>query len=234
MGDRYSVSFVLPMFNEKDNIARAIDKIKSLAGELTDDYEIIIVDDASTDGSGGMIDELAGSDDAVRAFHMERNTKFGGAFAKGFKQASKDIIMYMDSDMPVSTQDIKESFPMIKDADIVTGYSKIKKGEGLKRKIITTVYNLMVQGLFGLNIMDVNSGYKIVKRSLVDDMNFISKSPFIDVELFLHARKKNGKVLQYPLIFHPRDSGKSHIARLPIIWATFIDMIKVKVLAGKN
>jgi glycosyltransferase involved in cell wall biosynthesis len=222
------------MFNEKDNIAQTVDKIRSIAAGLSDDYEVIVVDDGSTDGSGDIIDEIAGRESAVKAFHMERNSKFGGAFAEGFRRASKDIIMYMDSDMPVSEEDIKESFKMIKGADIVTGFSKVRKGENFKRKMISTVYNFLVQVLFDLNIMDINSGYKIVRKSLVDDLRFISKSPFIDVELFLHARKKNGKVLQYPLIFHPRTGGKSYISRLPVIWATFVDMIKVKVASGRD
>lgn len=234
MGEKYSVSFVLPMFNEKDNITHAIDKIRSIAAELTDDYEIVVVDDASTDGSGRIIDDIAGRDNMVKAFHMERNTKFGGAFAEGFKRASKDIIMYMDSDMPVSEEDIRESFKMIKNADIVTGFSRIRKGDNLRRKTISTVYNFMVQVLFDLSIMDINSGYKIVRKSLVNDLEFISRSPFIDVELFLHARKKSGKVLQYPLIFHPRAGGKSHISKLPVIWATFVDMIKVKIISDKG
>ncbi|MGB3082950.1 MAG: glycosyltransferase family 2 protein [Candidatus Omnitrophota bacterium] len=228
MGNKHSVSFVLPMFNEKDNILNVIEKLRGIAGELADDYEIVIVDDASTDGSGEMIDDLAGESGDVKAFHMKENSKFGGAFAKGFKQASKDVILYMDSDMPVSVEDIKASLPMIEQADIVTGYSRVKKGESLKRRIITTVYNFLVQILFGLHIKDINSGYKIVKRDLVKDIKFISRSPFIDVELFLHAKKKDGRVLQYPLVFHTRTGGKSYIARIPVIWATFLDMIKVK------
>ena len=222
------------MYNEQDNIVNTVSAIKSLAAELTDDYEIIIVDDASTDESGKLIDELAGKDGSVRAFHMKENTKFGGAFARAFKEARKEIILYMDSDMPVSAEDIKDSFPMIKEADIVTGYSRVKKGDTLRRKIISSVYNFLIQSLFGLNVKDINSGYKIVRRDIIKDINFISKSPFIDVELFLHAKKKNGRVRQYPLVFHQRTSGRSYIARLPIIWATFVDMIKVRVLSPRK
>ena len=123
---------------------------------------------------------------------------------------------------------------MIKNADIVTGFSRVRKGDNLRRKTISTIYNFMVQILFDLNIMDINSGYKIVRKSLVNDLSFISRSPFIDVELFLHARKKNGKVLQYPLIFHSRTGGKSYISRLPVIWATFVDMMKVKIASVKK
>jgi len=234
MKTRYSISFVLPMYNEEENIANAVKTIKSIAGELTGDYEIVVVDDASTDKSGEIIDGLAKKDGVVKAFHMPCNSKFGGAFAEGFRQASKDVIIYMDSDMPVSKEDLKKSFPLIEEADIVTGYSKIKKGDTPKRKIITTVYNLMIQGLFRLNVKDINSGYKIVRREMIKDLVFISRSPFIDVELFLHAKRKNGRVKQFPLVFHARTGGKSYIARLPVIWATFVDIIKVKILSGRK
>lgn len=229
MAGKLSISFVLPMFNESENIRDTVRQIKSLAKELTGDYEIIIVDDASTDRSGDIAEEMAREDDTIRVFRLKRNTKFGGAFAKGFKQAVKDVILYMDSDMPVAVEDIMASFPLIANADIVTGYSKVKKGDTVRRKIISRVYNFMIQTLFGLNIRDINSGYKVVRREVVDGIRFTSRSPFIDVELFLHAKKKNCKIRQFPLIFRSRPGGRSHIARMPVILATFIDMIKVKI-----
>jgi glycosyltransferase involved in cell wall biosynthesis len=222
------------MFNEKDNIDRTVDTIRSLAGELTSNYEVIIVDDASTDGSGEIIDEMARHDPAIRSFHMKQNTRFGGAFAEGFKQATKDVIIYMDSDMPVRVEDIKASLPLIRDAEIVTGCSSIKKGDTLKRKIISGSYNFLIQMFFKLSITDINSGYKIVKRDLIKDLEFVSHSPFIDVELFLHAKKKNARVHQFPLVFLSRTAGRSHIASLPIIWATFVDMLKVWILSKKR
>jgi glycosyltransferase involved in cell wall biosynthesis len=221
----------MPMFNEEENIAGAIRQAHSLAPSLTDDYEIIIVDDASTDRSAEIVGDISLRDPTVKLFRMDKNTKFGGAFAKGFKSASKDVIVYMDSDMPVSVEDIKASFPLISEAEIVTGYSRIRKGDTPLRKTISGVYNLMVKVLFGLDVRDVNSGYKVVSRKLVDGMNFISRSPFIDVELFLRAKRKKSRVIQYPLIFRMRSGGRSYIASFPIILATFRDMLKVKVFS---
>ncbi|MFH1798738.1 MAG: glycosyltransferase family 2 protein [Candidatus Omnitrophota bacterium] len=229
--DKLSVSFVLPMFNEQDNIENTIKAVRSLAKELTDDYEIVVSDDASQDMSADIVEELAKKDKDIKLVRLNRNTKFGGAFAKGFKAASKDVIVYMDSDMPVKLEDVKASFPLIREFDIVTGYSKVKKGDTLKRKIISSVYNFMVQTVFGLSIKDINSGYKIVRKSLVDDIKFISHSPFVDVELFLQAKRKKCKVYQFPLIFISRSGGKSYIAGMPTIIATFIDMFKVKLFS---
>ena len=226
--EKYSISFVLPMYNEVQNIERTVATLKGIASEIAGDHEIVIVDDGSTDGCGGLVESLAQKDPAIRLFSLERNTKFGGAFAKGFMSARKDIIVYMDSDLPVSVDDIKRSLPFIETADIVTGYSSIKKGDTLKRKIMSTVYNAMVQVMFGLNVKDINSGYKIVRRSMLEGIRFISQSPFVDVELFLQAKRKKAAVKQFALLFHPRSGGKSYMGRLPIIWATFRDMFKVR------
>lgn len=222
-----SVSFVMPMYNERENIERTLATLRSVASRITGDYEIVVVDDASTDGCGDIVKKTAAEKGDVKYFRLERNTKFGGAFAECFKRASKDVIMYMDSDMPVTVDDIARSFPIIKEADLVSGYSTVKKGDSAKRKFISSVYNFLVRTLFGLRFKDINSGYKIVKRSLVKDLVFLSRSPFIDVELFLHAGKKKAKVVQFPLVFRSRSGGKSYIARVPVIMATFRDMIKV-------
>jgi len=234
MEKKFNISFVLPMFNESQNIRRTIGTIKNLAKQLADDYEIVVVDDASTDASVRLVEEVAATDDVIKLFCLKKNTKFGGAFAKGFEEARKDVIVYMDSDMPVKLEDIKESIPFIADFDIVTGYSKVKKGDTVFRKIVSRTYNFLVESLFGLNVKDINSGYKVVRKSVIEGIKFISRSPFVDVELFLYAKRKNCTIHQFPLIFMPRDGGRSYIARLPVILATFMDMIKVKILSNKN
>jgi len=234
MEEKFSISFVLPMFNESQNIERTIGTLRNLAKELTGDYEIVIVDDASTDAGARIVEVMAKNDPALRLFCLKTNTKFGGAFAKGFESARKDVIVYMDSDMPVKLEDIKASVPLISEFDIVTGYSKVKKGDTLVRKIISGTYNFLVESLFGLNIKDINSGYKVVRRSVTGGIKFVSRSPFADVELFMHAKRKNCTVHQYPLVFMPRKGGKSYIARLPVIIATFRDMLKIKIISCKK
>ncbi|MFA6636435.1 MAG: glycosyltransferase [Candidatus Omnitrophota bacterium] len=222
-----SISFVMPMYNESANIERAVTLLKNLASSITEDFEIIVVDDASSDGSAGIVQDIAGYDKRIKLYRMKRNTKFGGAFAEGFKRASNEIIVYMDSDMPVGPEDIKASIAMIDDADIVTAVSGVEKGDTAFRKFISEGYNNLVRSLFGINIRDINSGYKIVRRELIKDIEFISQSPFVDAELFMHALKKNARIKEYSLIFRSRTAGRSHIASLPMILATFRDIAKL-------
>jgi glycosyltransferase involved in cell wall biosynthesis len=227
MSKRKSVSFVLPMYNESDNIERSLNVLLSLALSVADDYEIVVVDDASRDASAGIVQGMADRNEKIKLYRMSKNTKFGGAFAEGFRRASKEIVVYMDSDMPVGEEDITRTIELIDDADIVTAVSKVEKGDTAFRRLISSGYNGIVRFLFGLNIRDINSGYKVVRRSIVHDARFISESPFVDAELFLHALRKNARIKQYSLVFRKRVGGKSYISNVPMILATFRDMIKV-------
>ncbi len=224
----YSISFVLPMFNEREAIEDTVEEIRIIAKTLASDYEIIIVDDASTDGSSEIVDRIARENSHIKVIHLLSNTKFGGALIAGLNQAAKDIVIYTDSDLPVSFLDIKKSLLLLENADIVTAASIVKKGENIKRKIISGVYNFLIQTLFKANIKDINSGYKIYKRSVLKDMNLKSASPFVDVEIFLKARDLGARIKEYPLVFRPRRQGASKISRIPVIFQTFLDMFKYK------
>lgn len=226
--NRHSISFVLPMYNEREAIEDTIEEIRVIAKAVSDDYEIIIADDGSADGSGEIIDNLASENSHIKVVHLSSNTKFGGALKAGLKQASKDIIVYTDSDLPVSLLDIKKSLLLMEDTDIVTAVSIVKKGENLKRKIISRVYNFLIQTLFSTNIRDINSGFKIYKRSIIKDMDLKSLSPFIDVEIFVNAKKIGARIKEYSLIFRPRRQGISKVSRLPVIFRTFSDMLRFK------
>lgn len=225
MGKYKSISFVFPMFNEAENIAETVRRAESLAAELSDDYEIVVADDASTDGSGEIIDELASRNPCVKSVRLKKNTKFGGALKEGLKNASKDIIIYTDSDFPAKEDDIRKAMELLSVADIVSAYSLVIKDSSLKRIVMSKVYNFLVRALFGLKMRDINSGLKIYKREAVKDLVLRSKSPFIDVEIFSEAKKRNFTIKQYGLIFNLRTGGESTISRTSVVARTFWDMI---------
>lgn len=230
--NKFSISFVLPMYNEREAIEDSTEEVRIIAKALTDDYEIIMSDDASTDGSADIAEELSKKDANIKIIRLQKNSKFGGALAAGLREATKDIVIYTDSDLPISLLDIKKSLPMIEAADIVTAVSMVKKGDNIKRKIISKGYNLLLKVLFGMKIRDVNSGYKIFKKSILKNMTFISKSPFIDAEIFIKAQRKGAKIVEYPLIFRSRRQGVSKVARISVIVQTFIDMVKFRLNRG--
>ena len=223
-----SVSFVFPMYNEAENIAQTISRASALAQSLAGDYEIVVVDDASTDGSGDVADKLAVADGHIKSVRLEKNTKFGGALNEGLKTASKDVVIYTDSDFPAKEDDIKNAIDLLGEADVVTAYSLVIKDSSLKRIIMSKVYNFLVRTLFGLRLRDINSGLKIYKKKVLEGLNLRSRSPFIDVEIFVEAAKKGFVIKQYGLIFELRTGGVSSISRMSVVARTFRDMLAYK------
>ena len=226
---KQSISFVLPMYNEAANIENTIERISALAAKICDDYEIVVVDDASTDPSPDIADRIASKNPRVKLIRLKKNTKFGGALAEGLKNTFKDVIVYTDADMPVREEDVEKGLALLDRADVVTGYSLVLKDASIKRIVMSKGYNFLVQLLFGFSIKDINSGFKIYKSKVIKGMDLISKSPFVDVEIFAEARKKGFKIEQFGLVFELRTKGKSAISRLSVVARTFWDMLIYKL-----
>jgi glycosyltransferase involved in cell wall biosynthesis len=226
---KHSISFVFPMFNEAENIEDTLRRAAALAVEISSDYEIVVADDASTDGSGELIDRLAAQDNHIKPIHLKVNTKFGGALKEGLKAASKGVVIYTDSDLPATENDIKKALELLDGGDIVTAYSLVLKDASLKRIIMSKGYNFLVRLLFGLKIRDINSGLKIYKRKVLETLDLKSRSPFIDVEIFAEAARRGFHIKQYGLIFELRTKGQSSISRMSVVVRTFWDMVKYKL-----
>ena len=225
---KYSISFVFPMFNEAENIAETIRRTTLLAADICDDYEIVIADDASTDGSADLVARLASGDTHIKLVRLKVNTKFGGALKEGLKDASKDIVVYTDSDLPAKEDDIKKALELLGGCDIVTAYSLVLKDASIKRIVMSKGYNFLVHLFFGLKILDINSGLKIYKRKVLEGLDLKSRSPFIDVEIFAEAVRRGFTIKQYGLIFDLRTCGKSTISRMSVVLRTFWDMLKYR------
>ena len=171
---------------------------------------------------------MAQEDKRIRSIRLEKNTKFGGALNAGLMAASKDVIIYTDSDFPAREEDIKRALELLEGADIVTAYSLVIKDASIKRIAMSKVYNFLVGFLFGLHIHDINSGLKIYKKEVLEGLILKSESPFIDVEIFAEAIRRGYEIRQFGLIFDLRTGGESTISRPGIIVRTFWDMITYK------
>jgi len=230
---KHSISFVIPMYNESANIENTIRRVSLLARELSGDYEIIVSDDASKDKSADIVTGIVSGDPHVKLVRLAKNTKFGGALAEGLKNVTKDIAIYTDSDLPVKEDDIKKGLALLDRADVVTGCSMVIKDMSFKRIIMSKGYNFLVQLFFGLSIKDINSGFKIYKAEVLKGLKLISRSPFVDVEIFAEAKKRGFSIEQFGLIFDLRTHGVSTISRFSVIARTFYDMLRYRFKGRK-
>jgi glycosyltransferase involved in cell wall biosynthesis len=218
-----SISFVFPMYNEKDNIEEMIFRTLAVARELTDDFEIVVVDDASTDGSGAIVERIAARHPQVRCIRHPVNRKLGGALRTGFAAATRSLVLYTDSDLPIDMNDIKLALPYLAEADVLIGY-RLVRTEGLRRRVISRAYNALIRSAFGLRVRDVNFAFKVLRRPVLEAIELRSEGSFIDAEIILEARAHGFRVREVGMMFYQRTAGKSSLAGMGVILRILAEM----------
>ena len=223
-----SLTVVFPMYNEEAYLERAVRAARE-ALEGVFDYEIVIVDDASTDRTGALADALARSDPRVRVVHNAVNRRLGGSLRAGYAAATKDLIFYTDADLPIDLQQVPRAVRLLEyqQADIVAAYRFDRTSEGLLRAIYTYSYNHLIRVLFDLKVRDVNFAFKVFRRSVLERFTLQSEGSFIDAEFLLRARKSGCAIIQIGLDYFPRTRGTSTLASFGVIATILREMAKL-------
>src|SRR6202047_4710735 len=165
------LSVFFPAYNDSGTIASMVIRTVKAASELTPDYEIIVVDDGSADGTAEIADELARTYPQVRAVHHPQKRDYGAALRTGFRSATKELIFYTDGDAQYDPAELSILWAkMTPDADLVNGY-KISRADPLHRIIIGRAYHYIVRTLFGLRLSDVDCDLRMMRRALFDRIN---------------------------------------------------------------
>src|SRR3954463_9926035 len=185
-----SLTLFFPMWNEEEMIQRTVEAAREVGDDLVAEgeigtYEILLVDDASTDATGKIADELAHADPRVRVIHHPENRKLGGSVRTGLAEATGELVLYTDADMPFDLADLHKAIRLLRvyDADIVSAYRFDRTGEGGRRALYSYVYNSLVRVLFGLRIRDVNFAFKLLRHNVLEHLDLHSEGSFIDAEL---------------------------------------------------
>src|SRR5437764_1865001 len=226
---RSSVSFVIPMFNEELNIEHAVDAAMEALEKYTGDYEIVIVDDASTDSSPALVIARAATNPHIRMIRHERNRKLGGSLKTGFAAATKDLVLYMDADLPFDPDVLGRAIRAIEvtGADVIAGYRLDRTIEGLKRTIYSYVYNALIGVLFGWPHRDINFSFKLFKRSVLQSIDLKSEGSLIDAELIVKAKNRGFAIQQIGLDYFPRIRGTSHLSSPSVIFKIFRELVRL-------
>src|SRR5712691_5851976 len=221
-----SLSVVIPMCNEEAYVERSVAAARAALEEMGGDWEIVIVDDASTDGTGARADRLAAADPRVRVIHNPVNRRLGGTLRAGYAAATKDLVFYTDADLPVDLGQLPRAVRLLEyqQADLLAGYRFDRTSEGLQRALYTIGYHVLIRLLFGLRIRDVNFAFKLFRRSLLQRIELKSEGSFIDAELLLRARQAGAVMIQLGLDYFPRTRGPSKLSSLGVIAAILREM----------
>ncbi len=214
-----SISLFFPAWNEEDYVERAVTRALDVLPRLTDDFEIIIVNDASTDRTQEICDGLAAKIPQLRVITHPVNLKLGGAMRTGLSASTKDIIVYSDVDLPWDLRELERALHLMEylEADMICAFRFDRTSEGPKRILYSFVYNLLIRSLFDINIKDVNFSFKVMHRRVLEAVELKSLGSFIDAELVVKAMRKGFRVFQMGVDYFPRTRGVSTLASPSVI-----------------
>jgi glycosyltransferase involved in cell wall biosynthesis len=224
-----SLSVVFPMYNEEDYIRRAVAAALATLAELPGEHELVIVDDASSDRTGAIADELSRGDPRIKVIHNARNRKLGGTLRAGYALASKELILYTDADLPFDFAELKRAVRLLEyqRADLLSAFRFDRTLEGPKRSIYTLFYSQIIRGLFGLRVKDVNFSFKLFRRALLERFPLKSEGSFIDAEFLIRAQRSGAHIIQIGVDYFPRTRGSSTLASPGVIFRILAEMLSL-------
>ena len=234
--ERFAVlSIFFPMWNEELYIHRAVQAAKEICERLVadceiGDYEIIVVDDASTDATGRLADGLAAADAHVRVVHHLHNRKLGGSIKSGFDAAKGDLVLYTDADLPFEMIELVRAVRVLRTygADIVSAYRFDRTGEGARRAVYSWVYNGLIHAMFGTQLRDINFAFKLCRRRVLDHITLSSEGSFIDAELIIRAQRSGFQIVQIGVDYFPRTRGVSTLSSFGVIRTILREMTALR------
>jgi len=219
-----TLTLMFPMWNEEEMIHRTVGAARETGEDLIasgdiGDYEILLVDDASTDATGKIADDLAAKNPRVRVVHHAENRKLGGSVRTGLNEASGELVLYTDADMPFDLADLGKALRLMRvyDADIVSAYRFDRTGEGGLRALYSYVYNSLVKLILRLKIRDVNFAFKVLRKNVIEHLELESEGSLIDVELLAKAQRLGFHIIQFGVDYFPRDRGTSTLSSPAVI-----------------
>jgi len=206
--DAGSISAFFPCYNDAATLAKVVEKALSVLSGISDDFEVIIVDDGSRDGSGIIADELAARHPEVRVVHHEKNRGYGGALKAGIKSSTKKWVFYTDSDGQYDVLDLLKLQPLTARADVINGY-KSGRHDPWYRVILGSTYNFLIHRMFAIPIKDVDCDFRLMRGELARSLDLHSDGGAICVEMIKGLQAAGATFVDVPVEHHERESGKS-------------------------
>lgn len=211
------LSLILPAYNEEANIEIVVREALEEVPKVFERYEIIVVDDGSKDQTPAIVDRLAAEfPEKVRVIHHKPNRGYGAALTSGFRAATGDYLMFMDSDRQFKPEDLKLLAPYVGKADIIAGYRK-KRNDPFYRFLIGYTFNLVVTILFGIHLRDIDCGFKIFKADMLKNMELTSPGALINTEIHAKAQRQGRSIIEVGVNHYPRLIGEQSGASIRVI-----------------
>jgi glycosyltransferase involved in cell wall biosynthesis len=218
------LSVFLPSHNEEGNVERVVGAYLAELPRVTDDYEVIVVDDGSRDRTGAIADRLADSDPHVKVVHHPVNRGYGGAVISGIRAASKPYLLLCDGDGQFDPADLERMTPFVPEYDVVAG-RRARRADPLIRRINGMAWSELVRALLGITISDIDCGFKLFKREKLEGMILRAHGAMISTELMARLAGRGAKVKEVDVQHLPRLTGEQSGASLKVVMRAFKELI---------
>jgi glycosyltransferase involved in cell wall biosynthesis len=238
---RYSISAFFPAYNDAGSIARLVRATASMLPQLTDDYEIVVVNDGSADETGKILSTLAAEHPCLKIIEHEVNHGYGAALISGFANCSKELIFYTDGDGQYDVQELPflmQSFG--ENVDLVNGY-KISRSDPLHRIIVGFVYQRLMRLMFHLSVRDVDCDFRLFRRSLVMNTPLACDSGVICVEMIKKFERQGCRIVEVPVHHYQRSHGSSqfftlkHLSKIfGQLFVAWCKLVAAPVFSGRS
>jgi len=221
-----TLSIVIPLYNEEENVHILYEKLKASLDLLKMEYEILFVDDGSTDRTLSILEEIQAKDKSVVVLSLRRNFGQTAAFAAGFDFARGDVIVTMDGDLQNDPADIPKLLDLIKDHDLVSGWRKKRKDPFFTRRLPSIIANWLISNVTGVKLHDYGCSLKAYRRDVIKNLKLYG-----EMHRFIPAIASwyGVRVAEVETVHYPRLRGKSKYGISRTI-KVVLDLITVKFL----
>ncbi len=221
----FELSVFFPVYQEEDNVGKVTEQAVGVLEEIGCDYEVIIVNDGSSDRTGEVADALARRYPDVRVVHHPKNLGYGVALKTGFTSAEYDYIFYTDGDNQFDLRELKKFVALLEFSDMVIGFRN-RRNYSFYQKVTSFSYNLVLQNLFDLSYRDVDCAFKLVPKSLIDSIELDSVAAFVDAELLIKGQQLGYSLTEVGVRHLARTYGTSHGSNVKVVLKTIREMTR--------
>ncbi len=223
-----SLSIFFPAFNEEGIIERTVRNAVGAAQRDVSDFEVIVVDDGSADGTAQIVESLAGEDPRVRLVLHDVNRGYGAALRTGFASATKDLVFFSDADGQFDLGELPATLELARSTPVVAGY-RIKRSDPWHRLFIAKTYRFIIWMVFGLRIRDIDCAWKLLRRETLRGVDLESNGAFISSELLIKLKRNGVPVKEIGVHHYPRTTGVSKGATPKVILRTIRDIVRLRM-----
>jgi glycosyltransferase involved in cell wall biosynthesis len=201
----------MPAFNEEGNIEQAVRAACEAAAPLVRDFEVVVVDDGSRDGTAAILERLQGElGPRLRVVRHPVNRGYGAALRDGFQTACGELVFYTDSDNQFDLRELKDALPLMQEHDALLGF-RIDRQDPPLRKLVSAGFNKLASLAFGMSVRDLNCSFKLFRRERIQGLTIESDDFFVDTELVARIHRGGWRYAQRGVRHYPRRAGRSSV-----------------------